>query len=458
MSGYNGMTGKELLFKALRHEPTPAVPWVPYAGVHAGKLLGVPGDAILRDSDLLLKALMAVHETYDPDGQPIAFDLQIEAEILGCELMWPANSPPSVVSHPYSGAAELPTHLPEPHEGRLPVILKVMRDFKAEVGDQTALFGLVTGPLTLASHLRGTEIFVNLVRNPEYAAGMMAYCGEVACRMADLYIDAGMDIIAIVDPVVSQISARHFESFLSGPFSQVFDHIRQKDVFSSFFVCGDATRNLEIMCQTRPDSVAVDENINMEWAKELTDRYNITLGGNIPLSTVMLLGTQQDNMKWVVEFLDKLNGSNNNYFLAPGCDMPFDTPVENTVGVAQAVRDREGTRKALENYTKPDNLPKVDLPDYPRLGKPLVEVFTIDSATCAACGYMAKVATLAAEQLNGKVDMVEHKITEPENVSRVMQLGITNLPAILINGELKYSSIIPGLPELLEEINQYVIH
>lgn len=171
----------------------------------------------------------------------------------------------------------------------------------------------------------------------------------------------------------------------------------------------------------------------------------------------MLLGTQQDNMKWVVDFLDKLNGHHNNYFLAPGCDMPFDTPVENTVGVAQAVRDREGTRKALENYQKPDNLPKVELPDYPRLGKPLIEVFTIDSATSAACGYMAKIATEAAKQLNGKVDMVEHKIIEPENVSRVMQLGITNLPAILINGELKYSSIIPVLPELLDEINKYVI-
>jgi uroporphyrinogen decarboxylase len=457
MSGSNGMTGKELLFTALRHEPTPAVPWVPYAGVHAAKLIGVPGDEILRDGDLLLKALMAVHETYDPDGQPVAFDLQIEAEILGCELMWPANSPPSVVTHPFAGATELPTHLPAPHEGRLPMILKTMQDFKAAVGEQTALFGLVTGPLTLASHLRGTEIFVNLVRNPDYAAAMMEYCGQVAIRMADLYIDAGMDVIAIVDPVVSQISAKHFNAFLSTPFSQVFDHIRQKNVFSSFFVCGDATRNLEVMCQTGPDSIAVDENLDMEWAKEVADRYNITLGGNIPLSTVMLLGTQQDNMKWVVDFLDKLNGSNNNYFLAPGCDMPFDTPVENTVGVAQAVRDREGTCKALENYKKPDNLPIVEMPDYPRLGKPLVEVFTIDSATCAACGYMTKVATLAAQQLNGKVDMVEHKITEPENVSRVMQLGITNLPAILINGELKYSSIIPSLPELLDEINKYMI-
>ena len=43
------VSGKELLFRALRHEPVSAVPWVPYAGVHAGKLKGYSGEEILKD-------------------------------------------------------------------------------------------------------------------------------------------------------------------------------------------------------------------------------------------------------------------------------------------------------------------------------------------------------------------------------------------------------------------------
>ena len=31
---------KELLFKVLRHEKTDEIPWVPFAGVHAGLLKG----------------------------------------------------------------------------------------------------------------------------------------------------------------------------------------------------------------------------------------------------------------------------------------------------------------------------------------------------------------------------------------------------------------------------------
>ncbi len=96
------------------------------------------------------------------------FDLQLEAEILGCELYWVDNSPPSVATHPLAGVDEIPTTTISASDGRLPIVLEAMRTMKKEVGDHTALFGLVTGPLTLGSHLRGTEIFLIMIRQPDY--------------------------------------------------------------------------------------------------------------------------------------------------------------------------------------------------------------------------------------------------------------------------------------------------
>ena len=32
--------GKELIFQTLRHEKVDEIPWVPFAGVHVGKLKG----------------------------------------------------------------------------------------------------------------------------------------------------------------------------------------------------------------------------------------------------------------------------------------------------------------------------------------------------------------------------------------------------------------------------------
>jgi uroporphyrinogen decarboxylase len=197
----------------------------------------------------------------------------------------------------------------------------------------------------------------------------------------------------------------------------------------------------------------VDENINMVSAKQITDRYNITLSGNIPLTTHMLLGTQQDNMKFVVDFLETID--HHNLILAPGCDMPYDIPIENVVGCLHAVRNPEETREMLSNYQAAEvDLESVVIPDYAALEKPLVELFTLDSATCAACTYMKHAVETAVNEHHGKVEMVEYKFTVCENVARVMKMGIKNLPSVFINGRLAYSSIIPSQQELIEEIGK----
>jgi len=448
-------SGKIRLLKTLKHEPSPSLPWVPFAGVHAGKLKGYSAREVLTDGGKLLDALLEVNRLYDPDGQPVLFDLQIEAEILGCDLAWAEDAPPSVASHPLAGSRHIPQNLPHAEDGRLPMVLDVMRQLKARIGQNTALYGLITGPFTLASHLRGTDIFLDTMDDPDYVRALMDYTSRVAVQMASLYLEAGMDVIAVVDPVTSQVSPRTFADFLADPFQQIFDFIRSQGAFSAFFVCGDATKNIEVMCKTHPDCIAVDENIDMAAVKPITDRFNIVLQGNIPLTTCMLLGNQQDNMKYVVDLLESLPNQQG-LIVSPGCDMPYDTPVENVIAVVEAIRNPGNTRLILANYQAETlNLDLIHIPDYPARSIPLMEVFTLDSATCAACGYMRSAAERATDSLEGQVEMVEYKITQPENVARMKKMGIKNLPCILINGELRFSSLIPSQRELIEAIKEY---
>lgn len=449
------MTPKELLFATLRHQATPRAPWVPFSGIHSGFLTGADATEVLTNEDALVNALLAVNRLYKPDGQPVVFDLQLEAEILGCDLVWAKDSPPSVASHPLADTMTVPCRctLPTAEKGRLPMVLSAMRRMKKEVGDTTALYGLICGPFTLASHLRGNDLFMDMYDDEEYVQQLLAFCTECGKRMSDLFIEAGMDVIAVVDPLVSQISSSHFEDFLSGPYTELFAHIREKGVFSSFFVCGDASRNIEVMCQTGPDSISVDENVDILAAKAITDRYNVVIGGNIPLTSVMLHGTQQDNMKYVVDLLANLP-EYRNFIVAPGCDMPYAVPVENAIGAAQAVLETESVRKMVENYVSATFDLDVELPDYAHLPRPLVEVFTLDSATCAACTYMLGAAVVAKQQFGDAIDMVEYKFTEKANIARCKKMGVKNLPSIYINGKLKFSSLIPSKEELEKAIRQ----
>lgn len=447
------MTGKERIYTILRHEEADRPGWVPLAGVHAGKLKGYDATEVYQDADKLMESLLEVEKLYTPDGLLILFDLQLEAEVLGCTIKWEQNGPPSVRSHPLQATFDIPSTKITTTSGRIPLMLNVTRRIKKAVGDRTAIYALFCGPYTLASHLRGTQFFRDARQNPDYVKTLMDYTTELGIQMADLYLGEGIDVVVPVDPVVSQISPTHFSNFVSGPYSTIFKHIRGKGAFSSFFVCGNATHIIDLMCQTKPDSIAVDENVNLVEAKKITDGHNVAIGGNIPLTIALLLGNQLDNIKVGIDLIDSIN-SNKNFIVSPGCDMPYATPIENTVALAHAVLHKDKAREMVANYKLSGIDIEVDLPDYANLEKPLLEAFTLDSTACAACTYMWGVAKDAKKHFDDKIDVVEYMYNTVENISRIKKMGVAQLPSLYLNGTLKYSSIIPNLDDLIREIEE----
>ena len=78
----------------------------------------------------------------------------------------------------------------------------------------------------------------------------------------------------------------------------------------------------------------------------------------------------------------------------------------------------------LANYTAATfDVDAVVLPDYAHLDKPLIEVFTLDSDTCAACGYMRDAALRAVEELPDQADLVEYKFTKERKCSPDDEIG-----------------------------------
>ena len=137
--------------------------------------------------------------------------------------------------------------------------------------------------------------------------------------------------------------------------------------------------------------------------------------------------------------------------------MPYDIPPENVVGTMQAIREPETARLMVASYQSEGvDVADILLPDYSNRERPLMEVFTLDSSTCPACSYMLSAAQRAHDESAGSVEMVEYRITKPDNIARMHKLGVKNLPSILINGEVKFSSIIPSNRELVEELRKHL--
>ncbi len=161
------MTGKELILSAVKGAATPRPAWLPFVGCHGGKLIGKTATEYLKSSSLMVEGLRKAKELYRPDGLPVTFDLQVEAEILGCQLHWADEVPPSVVTHPLEDAFDLAS-LPafDATRGRLPVIMSALEALNEQIGEEVALYGLLCGPFTLALHLRGNNIFLDMFDEP----------------------------------------------------------------------------------------------------------------------------------------------------------------------------------------------------------------------------------------------------------------------------------------------------
>jgi uroporphyrinogen decarboxylase len=449
------MTGKEILFAALNNRLSLRPAWVPFVGVHGGQLIGAKAADYLRSVDLMVEGLSEAVRRYQPDGIPMLFDLQLEAEAMGCELAWAAETPPSVKSHPLEGGGSLAKLAPfDLGAGRLPLAFELTRRMKQKVGEDVGLYGLICGPFTLAMHLMGNDLFMQMYDHPDYVKAVVGYSASIGCKMAQAYMEAGADVIAIVDPMTSQISPEHFTEFVTPYVNQIFDAVRERQRFSSLFVCGDASRNLAEMSKTSCDNLSIDENIPLGLLRDYSRTTGKSFGGNLKLTSVLLFGDEDDSRLDAIRCIDVAGGAG--FILAPGCDLPYAVPPANLEAVAEMVHD--GYRREICKRTiiaKELGAVACDLPtDYRSLPHVVIDVITLDSASCAPCQYMMDAVHRAVAVFGRPAEVKEHRISTREGIAAMQKLGVKNIPTICIDGQTAFVSLIPDQRTLVARFEE----
>ncbi|MCC5844333.1 MAG: hypothetical protein JJU05_08790 [Verrucomicrobia bacterium] len=182
----------------------------------------------------------------------------------------------------------------------------------------------------------------------EGVSTLMDFCTDIAVQFARAYLDTGIDVIAVVDPMISQIGPDHFEEVVAPSLNRIFDAVavRDADGLSSLFVCGNATRNLEVMAETTCDNICVDENVDLKKLGEVCRSAGKSFGDNLKLTTVLLLGDADATRRDVARCLREA-GDGPGFMLAPGFDLPYACKPENVEVVAGIVHDAYQRQVAL---------------------------------------------------------------------------------------------------------------
>ena len=309
---------KQMVIDATRGKQTDKAPWVPYAGVNCAYLIGERADKYFKDPDLLAKGVVEAARTYHADGIPLMFDLSVEAESIGCELEYWEDNVPSVRTHPCEKQTpeELGLGTLEQSSGRWPVVFEAAAIAKPQLDEMDcAMLGLATGPLTLASHLAGVRIFTAVKKKKDFAHAIISYAGKLTAASARFYSQMGCDVIAIVDPVASQIRPETFQEFVTPNCQEAISAIHDNGKTSTFFICGDCTKVIEEVCQVGTHGFAIDEQLNMNFVRDIARKYGKGFGGNLKLTLALSLGLLSPREDALVSLAA---GGTQGYTFAPG--------------------------------------------------------------------------------------------------------------------------------------------
>lgn len=79
-----------------------------------------------------------------------------------------------------------------------------------------------------------------------------------------------------------------------------------------------------------------------------------------------------------------------------------------------------------------------------------IDVLTLDSVQCAACGYMMESIAALPKEIQEVIEYKEWSIKNKEGIGKFLEMKGKVLPTIAIQGDLLFESIIPQYEELID--------
>lgn len=335
------MTPKERLKAFAAGEAIDRIPCMPLISDQAYGLAGGPLSVYYHSAEKMAEAQIRVFETCETDSVGTSPGLFGLAEALGTRLEFPDNSVPYVaepVLKSYEQLTSIP-HIDPAVSGRLPVILDALQRIQAEAGERSGVGCSVSGPLTTAAAMRGTEnLLRDMVRNPEGVHQLLAFATENALIFIDALHRLGIKP-SIAEPTGSGslISAAYFRTF-SKPYMQRYaQHIAKLFGGPPFIhICGDTTKIWEDIVEVGCSVLSLDNQIDLAEAKQRVGAQ-VCLAGNVPPYTFWK-GSREDIAASVKECLAKAYDNPKGYVVSSGCGLPIGAPADNITAMMDAVR------------------------------------------------------------------------------------------------------------------------
>lgn len=342
------MNERERLISALNLEPVDRVPVVSHLQTGIVDLMTATGafwPEANHDARKMVDLALAANTVAGLESVKVPFDVALDCTAFGVPTGKEAmDRPPSIlkpVIYSLEDAERL--EIPDPHkDGRPPLVLEALRMLR-ERHLSIPVFGGVIAPFMMAGQMRGEQdAIMDVLVEPELMKALLDKCAQWAVRYAEAELEAGADIITLVDATASGtiLSPEQYAEFALPFQKRVVDAIHENGGTVILHICGDTSMNFDLMMRTKADGISVDQCMDMRWVNEQTAGKCAAVGNVSPTTTLLFRSPEQ-----VVEECQAIIGAGTDV-LAPGCGIAPRTPLANLMAMARSVK-KSGERATV---------------------------------------------------------------------------------------------------------------
>lgn len=317
----------------------------PMAALDSGEtlapLIGSTLPEYYFSSQKMFELEMYIHETFNSDSAGLSTTLRGMAEAMGSEIKYEDYNIAQIKKNAIENLDDVDNLelVDIDKDGRLHIILDGIALVKENLGNVVPVSGTVTGPLTIAAMVVGTErLLKGMRKNPKKVHTLLEVVTENNNRYISRLLDLGVSV-GFADPVSSTSLLRkdQYEEFSLPYLQKNVDFIKSRGGGCGLHICGGSRAIWELLIPTGIGCFGPDNIESMAEAKEVLGTH-MAIQGNVPPIEALLLGTPKDVLRESFKSLSQACDSPCGFTLTSGCQTPMSTPIENMHAMMDAAR------------------------------------------------------------------------------------------------------------------------
>lgn len=275
-----------------------------------------------------IEAQMALRERYRTPFVLSAMDLSAEAEAFGCQIHFSETEVPVVTGRLVTNVEQaqcLP--VPKPGDKRTAIHLEAVRGLHPMANGSLVLGGCI-GPFSLAARLVGVSEALELtLADPDLMHVVLEKSAAFLTNYLRAFRSAGADGVIIAEPAAGLLSPRGLTAFSSAYLKTMAAALADGRFALVLHNCAAKTLHLPAILETGLKSFhfGAPMDVAAGLGKVLSD---VVLCGNLDPAGIFCQLSADEVSARTISLLAATAG-HRNFVLSSGCDLPFNTPLDN---------------------------------------------------------------------------------------------------------------------------------